>query len=82
MDKKASAQVTEDNNAKKGVASVHKSLLGDCPELKAVSKLVGQVRNHYLYVHTLPWDNAGWRLLPTTLMFDFFNTMTELQNEF
>ena len=81
-DNRASAAVCGDNNAKKGVASVNKSLLGDCPHLKAISKLVGQVRNHYLYVHTLPWDDAGWRLLPTGNMFTFFEVMTELQNEF
>lgn len=81
-DKKASQEVTDANNAKAGVASVNKSLLGDCPELAAISTLVGHVRNDYLYVYTRVWDDAGWRYLPTQFVFDFFRDVTELQNEF
>lgn len=81
-DRKASEEVTTQNNAKRGVARVTKSLLGDCAELKEIQKLVGQVRNHHLYTYTLPWDDAGWRLLTTALMPKFFESMTALQNEF
>lgn len=81
-DKKASAEVTADNGAKAGTARVTKSLLGDCPELKAIQQLVGRVRNHHLYTFTMPWDDAGWRLLTTELMPDFFLSMTGLQQEF
>jgi hypothetical protein len=81
-DKRASEEVTADNGAKAGVARVTKSLLGDCPELKAIQALVGRVRNHHLYTYTLPWDDAGWRLLTTDLMPKFFGSMTQLQQEF
>lgn len=33
LDKRASNDVTASNNAAKGVANVHKKLLGDCAEL-------------------------------------------------
>lgn len=81
-DKKASAEVTQENNAKAGTARVTKSLLGDCPELAAIKTLVGQVRNDYLYIYTRVWDDAGWRFLPTPLVPEFFKMMTELQGEF
>jgi Asp-tRNA(Asn)/Glu-tRNA(Gln) amidotransferase C subunit len=81
-DKRASQKVNEDNQAEAGASTVNKSLLGSCPELAAIGTLVGQVRNHYLYVQTMPWDNAGWRLLPTPLMFDFMEMMTQKQAEF
>tara|TARA_R110000782_G_scaffold82848_4_gene162755 strand:- start:735 stop:1643 length:909 start_codon:yes stop_codon:yes gene_type:complete len=81
-DKRASVEVAQDNGAKQGTARVTKSLLGDCPELKAIQQLVGRVRNHHLYTYTLPWDDAGWRLLTTALMPKFFESMTSLQQEF
>jgi hypothetical protein len=81
-DKKASEEVTDANGAKKGTARVTKSLLGDCPELKAIQQLVGRVRNHHLYTFTMPWDDAGWRLLTTEHMPDFFLSMTGLKQEF
>lgn len=81
-DKQASEEITDAKGAKKGTARVTKSLLGDCPELKAIQQLVGRVRNHHLYTYTLPWDDAGWRLLTTLLMPKFFESMTSLQQEF
>jgi hypothetical protein len=43
-DKSASAQVTLQNNAKSGTANVSKKLLGDCAELDAVHKFIGNTR--------------------------------------
>jgi len=81
-DKKASAEVTEDNHAAAGTARVTKSLLGNNQQLKDIQVLVGQARNHQLYIYTLPWDDAGWRLLTTPIIPEFFRTMTGIQNEF
>ena len=48
LDKRASNDVTAQNNAAKGVANVHKKLLGDCAELDAVQKFAANARNaHY-----------------------------------
>jgi len=63
------------------VANVHKKLLGNCPELVAVQKFVGNVRNTH-YSMTLPWSDMGMRLLPTSTFFKYKKQMTKLEQEF
>ena len=53
LDKRASQDVTSQNNADKGVANVHKKLLGDCAELDAVQKFTANARNVH-YACTMP----------------------------
>jgi len=81
LDKKASQDVTSQNNADKGVANVHKKLLGDCAELDAVQKFTANSRNVH-YAMTMPWSDTGLRLLPTTQYFKYTQEMTSLQNEY
>lgn len=84
LDKRASNDVTASNNAAKGVANVHKKLLGDCAELDAVQKFAANARNAH-YAMTMPWSDLGLRLCPTKKYIDangYERTMTELQNEF
>jgi hypothetical protein len=63
------------------VANVHKKLLGNCPELDAIQKFVGNARNIH-YAMTLPWSDMGMRLLPTATFFKYKQQMTELEQEF
>jgi len=79
-DRKASKEVTANNNAASGVANVHKKLLGDCPELDAVHKMTGNIRNMH-YAMTMPWSDIGMRLLPTKQYFNYHKQMTEMENE-
>jgi hypothetical protein len=79
-DRKASKEVTADNNAAIGVANVHKKLLGDCAELGRVHKLTGAIRNMHMGM-TMPWSNTGLMLLPTKQYFNYHNAMTEQQNK-
>lgn len=84
LDKRASNDVTASNNAAKGVANVHKKLLGDCAELDAVQKFAANARNAH-YAMTMPWSDLGLRLCPTTKYIadnGYERTMTELQTEF
>ena len=81
LDKKASQDVTSQNNADKGVANVHKKLLGDCAELDAVQKFTANARNVH-YACTMPWSDTGLRLLPTTQYFKYTQEMTALQTEY
>ena len=81
LDKRASNDVTTQNNAAHGVASVSKRLLGDCPELDAIQKFAGNVRTLH-YHHTLPWTDGGLRLLTTTRYFDYHKQITDLQSQF
>ena len=82
LDKKASAEVTAANAAARGVANVHKKLLGNCKELEDIKKHVGETRNHYHYAMTMPWSNMGLRLLTTANYFDYHKAMTQRQQEF
>ena len=81
-DKRASADVTDQNNADKGVASVNKKLLGDCAELDAILKFVGNLRNQIHYSMTMPWSDTGMRLVPTSAYFKYHQRMTEARAEF
>jgi hypothetical protein len=81
LDKRASQDVTASNNADKGVANVHKKLLGDCAELDAVQKFTANARNVH-YACTMPWSDTGLRLLPTTQYFKYHQEMTALQGEY
>ena len=84
LDKRASNDVTAQNNAAKGVANVHKKLLGDCAELDAVQKFAANARNAH-YAMTMPWSDLGMRLCPTQKYIDangYERTMTALQTEF
>ena len=53
LDRKASDEVEIQNGAHPRMANVHKKLLGDCQELIAIRKFVGNVRNSH-YRMTLP----------------------------
>lgn len=81
LDKRASQDVTAQNNAAKGVANVSKKLLGDCAELDAVQKFTANARNVH-YACTMPWSDTGLRLLPTKQYFKYHQEMTALQAEF
>jgi hypothetical protein len=60
LDKNESQRVAQTNGAVDGAANVHKALLPDCSELQAIQKWAGGFRD-YVYTHTLPWDDGGWR---------------------
>jgi hypothetical protein len=81
LDKRASADVASANYAKTGVANVHKKLLGDCAELKAIDTVVGVARTAH-YSMTMPWSDTGLRLLTTKAYFKYHETMTEIQASF
>ena len=75
-DKKASKEVTDANGAKKGMARVNKSLMGDNANLEAIKKFVANARNSN-YAMTMPWGDVGQRLLPTVGIFDHRRVMGE-----
>lgn len=81
LDRRASKEVTTQNHATSGVANVNKKLLGDCAELSAVQKFVGNSRNVH-YGMTMPWSDTGLRLLPTAQYFKYNEAMTAVQDEF
>ena len=80
-DKRASAKVTEDAHAKKGLANVTKQLLGNADTLKAIQTHVTAARNMHSNM-TMPWSNSGLRLLPTAQYFNYNEAMSQMQYEF
>ncbi len=81
LDKRASQDVVQANGADTGTANVHKKLLGDCEELKAVQKFGANSRNIH-YSSTMPWSDVGWRMLTTKAFPKYHPAMTDFQQEF
>jgi len=81
LDKSATRQTTDANNAEAGIGSFHKKLLGDCAELVAISKFASNVRSFH-YHSTMPWSDLGMRLLPTTMYMDYMRELTAQEQEF
>ena len=79
-DKKASEDVTRQNYAATGVASVNKKLLGDCAELVTVQKLTASIRNLQTSM-TMPWSDTGMRLVPTAQYFKYHQQMDAMRQE-
>lgn len=67
--------------AAKDAARVNKHLLAGRDELEVIQKHVGAVR-FYVYENTLPWSDAGIRLLPTKKFLEFNTRMGEFEEEF
>ena len=80
-DVSASEELETIKNADPNVANVHKKLLGNCPELVAIQKFVGNTRNAHSSM-TLPWSDMGMRLLPTSTFFKYKQYMTKAEQEF
>lgn len=82
FDKKASGKVTSDAGAIADSARVNKKLLaGADAKLSAVRKHAADARR-YLDTHTLPWDDAGNRLLPNHKAMDVIATLAEMQQQY
>jgi len=82
LDKKASTKVTNGAGAVANAARVNKSLLAGADEkLQAVRK-IGDAARRYLEVETLPWDDAGNRLLPNVKAFEVIAKIGEFKAEY
>ena len=62
-DKKATTKVVDDANAERKAAKVVKNLWKE-DDWKGITQVVSAVRT-FVYEHTMLWDNAGNRLIPT-----------------
>ena len=80
-DKRASAQVADQNHAERNSVRAIKDLLTDNDDLKAIKQHVTATRAMHAHM-TMPWSNSGLRLLPTAQFFKYNQAMTEMQNEF
>ena len=81
LDKTVSAEVDVSKGAKGRAGNYHKNLLAGSEKLAEISKLASAIRN-WSYSQTSPWSDAGTRLLPSTLFFDYKAKLAEYEKMF
>jgi len=81
LDKSVSAEVDASKNTKGRAGNYHKNLLAGSEKLAEIGKLSSSIRN-WSYSQTSPWSDAGSRLLPSTLFFDYKAKLTEYEKMF
>jgi len=81
-DTNVSKEVTSDKSATPGSASVYKNLLAAADDkLKAIATVGNRIRK-YLEQETLPWDDAGNRLLPNGKALSVITELKRMKDEF
>jgi len=81
LDKRASQDVEDRNNAVPQMANVHKKLLGNCEQLIAIQKHVANTRNAH-NADTLAWEDNGSRLITTATFFKYTHMMSGAETLF
>lgn len=81
LDKSVSAEVDVSKNTKGRAGNYHKNLLAGSEKLAEIGKLSSTIRN-WSYSQTSPWSDAGTRLLPSTLFFDYKAKLAEYEKMF
>jgi len=69
-DREVTERVNSEMGADDDAGNYWKKLLGKCPEYGSVQGATTSLRNAH-YMHTLPWTDKGWRLLPTANYFEY-----------
>lgn len=80
QDKKLTAEVKDDKHLGKDAGRWVKKLY-PAEALEAVRQVVGRAREKHFEL-TLPWDDSGYRILPTTTYLEYQKAMRELRQEF
>jgi len=81
MDKKVSAEIDADHSTQVRAGNYHKALMAGAQELEAVNKYAGATRSWHGQ-QTLPWSDAGTRLVPTMRLFDYKTELATREREF
>ena len=75
LDKRASQEVEDRNNAVPQMANVYKKLLGNCEQLITIHKHVSNTRTAH-NACTLAWEDNGSRLITTAAFFNYTHMMS------
>ena len=81
LDKTVSAEVDASKNTKGKAGNYHKNLLAGSEKLAEIGKLSSAIRN-WSYSQTSPWSDAGTRLLPSSLFFEYKAKLAEYEKMF
>lgn len=82
LDRKATKQITTANAATDDAARVNKHMLAGADEMLRNVTKAGSKVGLYLHSVTLPWDDAGNRLLPNDKAIEAIATIETLKQEF
>jgi hypothetical protein len=80
FDKKASDKIASDFNVSSEVGRYNKLLISK-QALESITRAVSAVKVFH-YTNTLPWDDAGGRLLPSTNFFEYSKKMRGFRDDF
>jgi len=81
LDREATSAVTGDNNATRDAAKVHKNLMAGTSLRKDIANFAQSTRTWH-NSRTLPWNDGGARLLPTSLFLDYRTESKERNDRF
>ena len=81
MDKKVSAEIDADHSTQVRAGNYHKALMAGAQELEAITKYASNIRQWHSQ-QTLPWSDAGTRLVPTVRLFDYKAELAIREREF
>ena len=82
LDREASDKINEDNNTSQdNVARVTKNIFVHSEVLPEIVKLAAQVRQASAQ-YTLPWNDAGQRLIPNAMIQNHMKVMGEFRDKF
>ena len=81
LDRGATAKVTADNSASAKAAKVHKNLMEGSHLRDKIASLAAACRAQHLHV-TLPWNDGGQRLLPTSYFLEYKTRMNDYRTAF
>lgn len=81
LDKTVSAEIDASKSTKARAGNYHKNLLAGSEKLAEIAKLSSAIRN-WSYSQTSPWSDAGTRLLPSTLFFEYKARLAEYEKMF
>lgn len=81
MDKKVSAEIDADKHTQVRAGNYHKALMAGAQELEDIAKYAAGIRNWHAQ-QTLPWSDAGTRLIPTARLFDYQQELGVRENGF
>ena len=81
MDKQVSAEIDADHSTQVRAGNYHKALMAGAQELEAITKYASNIRQWHSQ-QTLPWSDAGTRLVPTVRLFDYKAELAIREREF
>jgi len=78
-DKEATRELLENKNAQKNAGSLSKALI-DKKHLRDIREIIGRMKKYH-NANTLPWDNDGGRLLPSTKYSDYSAFLRQVKRD-